>query len=287
MLSNRTLICAGLGVLMAVATTSGQAGTRGGLYDMNAMINEGHPFAATSRGLPPASMPPRPFMTPIAPPPPTLRYTQPPRPPLSPMTTAQTGARSMSQPYRPFGDGMADDWFNNFYISAGGGLHLLHDLEGSASAGGALTIESDPGFVLQGAIGTYLGRNFRIEAEGAYRTADYNEARAGGATVTPTGELKLATGMMNLHYDIDINMGSFRPYVGAGAGLAQIESTAASAGGISFAAKESTEFAYQAIIGVAYDISDEWTLGLDGRYVGTSDEDVSATAITLNIRHSL
>ena len=75
--------------------------------------------------------------------------------------------------------------------------------------------------------------------------------------------------------------------MGGGLGIAQIESTAATIGGVAAAAKDATEFAYQTIIGVTYEYDRSWSLGLDARYIGTGDEDVSATAITLNVRHSL
>jgi opacity protein-like surface antigen len=75
--------------------------------------------------------------------------------------------------------------------------------------------------------------------------------------------------------------------VGAGLGMAQIKSTAATVGGVTAAEKDATEFAYQAIVGVTYEYDRSWSLGLDARYIGTSDEDVSATAITLNVRYSL
>ncbi len=280
MLTKHVYLCAGVAALMAASPA--QAGTKGGLYNMNAMINEAHPFAAASRAAAPATMAPAPAMTPIAPPSPTLRYTPPPRPP---MTTAQTGGAAASEPYRPFGDSMDGGWFSGFYIAAGGGVNLPNDLDGSTAAGAGFSIASDPGFVVQGAIGTRLGESFRIEAEAAYRVADYDQASAGGTTVTPTGDLKMATGMLNLYYDYDL--GSFTPYVGAGAGVAQIKSTAITIGALTGVEKDATEFAYQAIIGVSYEISRDWSIGLDGRYLGTSDEDVSATAVTLNVRYEL
>ena len=281
MLTRQACIRAGLGVLMMTAmAATAQAGTRGGLYDMNAMINEVHPFAASGQGPMPATL--APAMTPIAPPAPTLRYTPPPRPP---MATAQAGAKTPAQPYRPFGEDTGGGWFNGFYIAAGGGLNLPNDLDGSTAAGATFSIASDPGFLVQGAFGTHLGENFRVEAEAAYRMADYDQASAGGTTVTPTGDLKMATGMVNLYYDIDL--GSFTPFVGAGAGVARIKSTAITIGTLSVVEKNATEFAYQAIIGVSYEISRDWSIGLDGRYLGTSDEDVSATAVTLNVRYNL
>ena len=268
----------GTGLIILLAAASANAGSKGGMYDMSSMINEAHPFAVPSYNRAPGTMAPAPAMRPIAPPSPTLRYPPPPPP------VAQASA-SGSAPYRPFGDIVAGDWFSRFYIAAGGGLHLQSDLDGS-TAGASYSIEFDPGFTMHGALGTYLGRDFRIEGELAYRMAEYDQGTAGGATSMPTGDLKMATGMANVYYDVHLGS-SFVPYVGGGLGIAQIESTAATIGGVTAAAKDATEFAYQAIIGVTYEYDRSWSLGLDARYIGTADEDVSATAITLNVRYSL
>jgi len=267
----------GLGVLMAATTAS--AGTRGGMYDMNVMLNEDHPFAAPSHGRSPTALPPGYGMTPIAPPPPTLRYTPPPRP-------AYQMAASGSEPWRPFGDVISRDWFSRFYFAVGGGPHLLNDLDGTAAAAATYSIESSPGFVAQAALGTNLGQHFRVEAEVAYRMADYDQATAGGTTVTATNDLKIATGMANLLYDVRLGS-TFVPHIGVGLGVAQLKSSNTTIGAVVAPGKDATEFAYQAIVGVTLEYSRAWNIGLDARYLGTSDEDVSATAITLNVCYNM
>ena len=132
-------IYAGLGLFLAATS---QAGTRGGLYDMNAMINERHPFTTPGRTSLPAAVPAFPEMAPIAPPSPTLRYTPPPRP------VAKAGANPVRGPYRPFGNGVDSNWFQNFYISAGMGVNLPNDLDGTTGTGGTNTIEFDDYFVI-------------------------------------------------------------------------------------------------------------------------------------------
>ncbi len=277
MLSRVLWFGAGLGFL--VAATSAGAGTKGGLYDMRAMLNGRHPFAGPSYGRAPTAQPPGYGMAPIAPPSPTLRYTPPPRP------IRQAGAMA-TEPWRPFGDIMGGEWFSRFYLSGGAGLHLPNDQDGSTVSKVSYSIESDPAFLGQAALGIHIGQDFRVEAEAAYRVADYDQATAGGTTVTATNDLKMATGMVNLFYDVDLGS-SFVPYVGAGLGLAQIESGDTTIGGLLAKGKDATEFAYQATVGVTYRYDQSWNLGLDARYLGTSDEDVSATAITLNVRYNL
>ena len=269
-------IGAGLGVLLMAA--SAQAGTKGGLYEMNAMINEGHPFASTSQPLAPAILAPAQVMTPIAPPSPTLRYT----PPPPPIRTAQ----AKGEPYRPFGKDTTKDRSHGIYISGGGGANLPGDLESNTGSGTPYNIEFDPGFMAQGAIGIYLGHNFRVEMEAAYRIADYDQASSGGTKVSSDGDLQIITGMVNYYYDF--GFGSFTPFLGAGLGLAQIKTTALTIGNVSVIEKDDTEFAYQGIIGISYELSRDWMIGLDGRYLDTTDDDIDATvAVTLNLRLNL
>ena len=269
-------IYVGLGLLLAATS---QAGTRGGLYDMNAMINERHPFTISGRTSLPAAVPALPEMTSIAPPSPTLRYTPPPR------LAAEAGANPIRGPYRPFGNSIDSYWFHSFYISAGMGIYLPNDLDGTTAAGATYTIEFDPGFVAQGAIGVYFGENFRVESEAAYRIADYDQATSDGVSSTPDGDLKLSTGIINLYYELDL--GLFSPFLGVGAGVAQVDRTAVNSPSLTLVERDATEFAYQAIVGITYEISRDFGISLDGRYLGTSDEDISATIATLHVRYNL
>jgi opacity protein-like surface antigen len=226
-------------------------------------------------------MPPARVMRPIAPPSPTLRYTPPPKP------VAQASATgSSSTPYRFFDDSIMEGWFDRLYISAGGGLGMQTDLDGSTSTTAGYTIEFDPGFAAQGAIGAHIGENFRLEGEVAYRMADYDQASAAGTTVTPSGDIKIATAMGNLYYDIHLES-SFVPYIGAGIGVAQLKSTAATIGALTATEKDATELGFQIMLGAAYEFNQTWSAGVDARYIGTSDADVSATALTLNVRYSM
>ena len=115
--------------------------------------------------------------------------------------------------------------------------------------------------------------------------ADYDQATSGGDSTSPNGDLKLATGIVNLYYELDLDW--FNPFLGVGAGVAQINTTSVNSAGLTIVERDATEFAYQAIVGITYEISRDWSVGLDGRYLGTSDEDISATMVTLNVRYNL
>ena len=69
--------------------------------------------------------------------------------------------------------------------------------------------------------------------------------------------------MANFYYDFFADR-AFTPYVGAGAGIAFINSRFGS-----LTDSNDTEFAYQAIIGAGYKVSPNVRVNLDGRYYGT------------------
>jgi outer membrane protein OmpA-like peptidoglycan-associated protein len=70
--------------------------------------------------------------------------------------------------------------------------------------------------------------------------------------------------MANVLYDFNAG-GTIVPYIGAGAGIAFIRSSA-----LGFT-NDSTQFAYQAILGVGYNIDPMFRVNLDARYYGTTN----------------
>jgi OOP family OmpA-OmpF porin len=111
--------------------------------------------------------------------------------------------------------------------------------------------------------GGVVGYDFvgpRVELEGRY---DYNSATVSGAT-NPFGAAKDSIAVMgNLLYDFNAG-GTIVPYIGAGAGVAFVKTSAL---GLQ---DNNTVFAYQGILGVGYNIDPSWRVNLDGRYFGTS-----------------
>jgi outer membrane protein OmpA-like peptidoglycan-associated protein len=69
--------------------------------------------------------------------------------------------------------------------------------------------------------------------------------------------------MANVLYDFNAG-GVIVPYIGAGAGVAFVNS------GLLGASSSSTQFAYQAILGVGYNIDPTFRINLEGRYYGTT-----------------
>ena len=69
--------------------------------------------------------------------------------------------------------------------------------------------------------------------------------------------------MGNFYYDFMAG-GAFVPYVGVGAGVAFLN-----AGALGDSVN-STQFAYQAMVGVGYNINEVFRVNLEGRYMGTT-----------------
>ena len=101
----------------------------------------------------------------------------------------------------------------------------------------------------------------RVELEGIYRR---NTATVGAGPFNAFGAAKDDTAIMaNVLYDFNAG-GTIVPYIGAGAGVAFVRSSA-----LGFSS-DTTQFAYQAILGVGYNIDTMFRVNLDARYYGTT-----------------
>jgi len=67
------------------------------------------------------------------------------------------------------------------------------------------------------------------------------------------------------------------PYIGAGAGIAFVDSNAPLA---------NTQFAYEGIVGVAYNIDSQWRMALEGRYVGTTSPSFVVNNVSIGVNNS-
>ncbi|GEM_PF-1482047 len=198
---------------------------------------------------------------PAAPPPPVAAP--------APVRVAQAPARAApprrSAPVEPF-ESRQKAWYDGWYIDAAAGLNILLDssLDDPALGTREGTLSSDPGFAGSFALGTGLGKNFRVEAELAYRTNDPDSISVGGFGFTSnqsvSGSVTVWSGMVNGYYDIH-TFDSFVPYVGIGAGFASVSVD------ISTNSFEESDlvFAYQAALGIRYPLSDQ-NIELRGGY---------------------
>jgi len=154
---------------------------------------------------------------------------------------------------------------NGLYLSGGVGASLATDADVTGT-GISTDIEFDPGPVAMIAMGYGFDNNFRTELELAGR---WNDAETVGST-SGTGDTTTTSGMINVLFDLDIE-GDFVPYVGAGLGIANVEDNGIGLVSGSTISDDDTVFAYQAIAGISYDLSNSISLTADYRYFATDD----------------
>lgn len=179
----------------------------------------------------------------------------------------------------------AEPWFkDSYYVGVGvkGGLALLDD---ASNDGEAITFDSeyDAGLGVSGAFGYSFTRSFRAEAEVAGRVNDadgfdFERDRLTAASFSgeteAEGDVQSIAFMLNGYYDLDTGS-RWMPYVGAGIGAAYVEAELAT-GGQGIVVDDDVVFAYQAMIGVAYQTTAFSAIGLGYRYFATDDPDLEA-----------
>jgi OOP family OmpA-OmpF porin len=158
--------------------------------------------------------------------------------------------------------------YPGFYVGAVGGLNWVfsNSYNGSVTTLGVVRNPAiNESYNTGWAVGAMVGYDFvgpRIEIEGMYRDST-------GTGVIPSGPSTFAVDasqvsvMANVLYDFNAG-GRIVPYIGAGAGIAFM-----TINGVDGPA-ESTQFAYQAIVGVGYNIDSMFRINLEGRYYGTT-----------------
>jgi OOP family OmpA-OmpF porin len=139
-----------------------------------------------------------------------------------------------------------------FYIGAGGGLVVPLS---SNSTGGNV------GWAAGGTIGyDFVGP--RVSLDVGYGQLPLNFNLPGTAL---NGKAGMLTGLVNLSYDF-FPTSTITPYIGAGAGIAFIDSNTSLG---------STQFAWDALLGVRYNVDNALTFAVEARYVGTTNPSVT------------
>ena len=195
-------------------------------------------------------------------------------------------------------------WYGAFDL----GYHSQKGME-TESSGLALDgdrynyeFETEDNILGFGRLGYQLTPNWRVELEIGARTGDIDAIRGDASRAPlvpssicgvnlplcddPDGSIKSYTAMFNVLYDFFPNS-SVRPFVGAGVGANKVDvdisgrfSGAAVNGGYAIH-DDYTNFAWQLIGGVSFDITDRLTGDLTYRYLGGND-DTLAVETTAN-----
>ncbi len=188
----------------------------------------------------------------------------------------------------PLASANSGSWTEGLYLKAFGGVNIIPD--GDISQGG-LTGEGsyDTGQLFGAAIGKDITRNWALELEFFYRSADLNSISAGGPFAGFTeGDFASTNLMLNGIYtftqpDGHALWGKFTPYVGAGVGFLQEADIDFTVGGVEREFDDNYIFAAQVMAGVTYEITPSWSIYGEARYhfAGEIELDPSAGGTSL------
>ena len=154
---------------------------------------------------------------------------------------------------------------SGFYVGAEGGLNWLLN---TTIANQAVTAQT--GWAAGGKIGyDFVGP--RVELEGVYRSNNTSQAFVSGGRGL-VSQINQVSAMANLLYDFSPGS-TITPFVGAGAGVAFIDGDSSLG---------STQFAYQGIVGLGWNVDTNFRVDLDGRYYGTSNPTTGGQTWTNN-----
>jgi len=182
---------------------------------------------------------------------------------------------------------------SGLYISGGIG----GDMALNSNATGIQT-QYKAGYVGVAAIGYGFGNGFRAEVEANFRQNAIDKVKFASVTQYGSGYLNNWAGMVNGLYDFDIG-GPITPYVGVGVGMGQAQlsgvrgtvsraqtatvpgaATAYYANDIS-----SWQFAYQAIVGGAWNIGNGLAFTLEYRFFGTTQPNLGISRNSNNANY--
>jgi opacity protein-like surface antigen len=191
----------------------------------------------------------------------------------------------------------------NWYVSLHGGWKFNEEWDDHLDASHGdplsddfadLTIDTDDGWRVGGALGYSFNNWFAVEGEVGYMKQDFDSVEfdetdgdfAGLELLDPFdlgGDISILTGMVNAIVGFPIG-GIFRPYIGAGIGAAHV-SADASISDLDFSLDDSdTVFAAQAFAGIDVSIAENVAIGGRARFLHLSDVDLTDDE---NHEHSL
>ena len=121
-------------------------------------------------------------------------------------------------------------------------------------------------FTLGAVVGATIASNVRAELELSYQSTDSDGVNFGSSVKQDaSGGLSSASLHLNFWYDFPI-MGSFRPYAGAGLGIATVDNNVKTPAGATSFDSSDEGFTYQIGAGLQIPVSDRGTIDLGYRY---------------------
>lgn len=173
---------------------------------------------------------------------------------------------------------------NAWYVSGAGGVSFFNDANFDLSGGGGdFEASYNPGFAFVAAGGRQFDFGLRVEGEIGYRQASVDTVKFSGASgsTTASGHSSALSFMANGLYDFDLGS-RFKPYLGGGIGFANVSASNISALGSTLVDDSAVVFAYQAIGGLGYAVTPQFTAFVEYRYFATTDPSFSQAGGTVD-----
>ncbi|HEX6102089.1 MAG TPA: porin family protein, partial [Alphaproteobacteria bacterium] len=159
------------------------------------------------------------------------------------------------------------------YVGAFGGLTIPEHSDGTFDVLGVsedVEIESHPGWAAGAAVGYGFDFGLRAEGEIAYRSNELNRFNVVGNGLNFSGDATALSAMGNVWYEFPLS-DTLRPFLGGGAGMAQISLEDAELLGVQVVDDSDWVFAYQLGAGLGYRLSPGLDLTAEYRYFGAEE----------------
>jgi OOP family OmpA-OmpF porin len=198
---------------------------------------------------------------------------------ISALTTAPAFAQTAPN-YPPLGPAPQPA---RFYMGIHGGYSAVGDHDFDYDGATPVETATGGGYGIGGVLGfEHRFRNswvgMRNEVEVVYRNSDADSHNVAGVSDSSVeGNVSTTALMFNAYLDVK-TASAFRPYVGAGIGVANVDFNDYRGAGVDILDEDTTVIAYQGIAGVMFDMTEQTALTLDYRYFATSDADVTTQA---------
>jgi opacity protein-like surface antigen len=166
-----------------------------------------------------------------------------------------------------------------YYVALRGGTTWAENTDFSTSAGTVKTEYANPRYLVSGAVGFHLDTLFgeatglRAELEGGLLEAKVDSHVVGGTTFTggaAKGSQTSTFVLGSLYYDFTPNS-RFTPFIGAGAGIAEVDFNKYQAGGATAMDDTTTNWAYHATAGVSARLTPRWQMEAAYRLLSIPD----------------
>jgi len=155
-----------------------------------------------------------------------------------------------------------------WYFGGEGGWTSLDSPQTGRIAGISLRERFNDGYNV-GARAGYMWGPWRFEEEFRYQQNGVNGLGIGPFNVGATGNREAYAIMTNGIYDFNIGW-ALTPHIGAGVGAVVLHDGVGIKGVGTFGSSDDTEFGYQAIAGVRYNINPSLAFDIDYRYLATT-----------------